>query len=141
MSSPTIHHQHVSFLYVHNWSSPKYFAEVGWFANIPQSNKKPRFFCAWVINNTYYERLLEYPTPGTNHYYTVRNVTGSNEWRWYVDGVLKNTVSSLFLHSEVLGRGIHSLLANAVACLTQITAIFGVLGIETTVEPGITSRT
>jgi hypothetical protein len=95
MKSPTIYDQHVSSLYVHNWSSPVYFAEVGWFANIPQSNRQPRFFCAWVINNTYYEKLLEYPTPGTNHYYTVRNVTGSNEWRWYVDGVLKHTVSSL----------------------------------------------
>lgn len=69
--------------------------EVGWFANPYQSNDKPRFFCAWVIGGSYYEKLLDYPVPGTNHYYTVRNVTGSNEWRGYVDGVLRHTVSSL----------------------------------------------
>ncbi len=66
-------------------------AEVGWFANPFQSDKKPRFFCAWVIADSYYEKLLDYPTPWTDHYYTVRNVTNSNEWRWYVDGFLRHS--------------------------------------------------
>lgn len=93
MKSPTITYQHVSSLYVDNRDSPRYFAEVGWFANPWQSNSQPRFFAAWVKKDVYGERLFEYPTPGTNHYYTVRNVTGTTEWRWYIDGVLKLTLS------------------------------------------------
>lgn len=96
MSNPSIVHQHVSSLYVINtWPSYTQFAEVGWFANPWQSNSKPRFFAAWYNRGTYGERLLTYPTPGTNHYYTVRNVTGSDEWRWYIDGSLVHTRSSI----------------------------------------------
>lgn len=57
-----------------------------WYA----SWSKPKFFAAWAVGGWQHIQHFEEATPGTNHYYTVRNVSGTNYWRWYVDGVYKN---------------------------------------------------
>lgn len=88
MQNPAIIRQHVSSVYVDNWSTPRNAAEVGWFASATQSNYDPRFFAAWVINGDYRERLGGYPTPGTNHRYMVRYLFSGTQWEWRIDGSL-----------------------------------------------------
>ncbi|MEW6172735.1 MAG: hypothetical protein AB1510_06650 [Bacillota bacterium] len=85
MATPTITSQHVSSLYV-LWDFYN-AAEVGWYREAGASSA--RFFAAWMDNGWYSEVDLGNAPAGTNHYYTVRNVTGTTNWRFYVDGVFK----------------------------------------------------
>jgi hypothetical protein len=80
--------QHVSSLYV--WQHPDGYnlAEIGWVWRGYREDH-PHFFGAYEIRGSYYSIIFSDAPKGTNHYYTVRNVSGSNNWRWYIDGVLK----------------------------------------------------
>lgn len=60
-------------------------AEVGWVINTSLSTPN-QHFAAWERSGTYSKVHLGQATMGSQHYYTVRNVSGSNNWLWYVDG-------------------------------------------------------
>lgn len=76
---------HVSSLYV--WQMPDGYnmVEGGW-AIEPPSFQKYYHFAAWQKNGVYYLRELADAATGSWHYYTVRNVTGTNDWKWHVNG-------------------------------------------------------
>lgn len=94
MSSPTISAMHVSSLYVQTSGN---MAEVGWHATAGYPYyKRPYFFAAWVKNGYYNDYDIALAPAGTNHSYTVRNITGTNTWIWYVDGVSKLTKTLSF---------------------------------------------
>ena len=86
MKNPVITKLHVSSLYV--YKNSYYMAEVGWCWHVGFAS--PNYFAAWKTNGYYYEKHFSLASPGTNHYYTVRNVSGTTKWRWYVDGVYQN---------------------------------------------------
>jgi hypothetical protein len=71
------------------------------------SDKKPRFFVAWAEDGLYGHKLLSYPTPGTNHYYAVRNDPGTYWWYFNIDGGAREHErefdSSKFIRGHSLG--------------------------------------
>ncbi|MEW6772221.1 MAG: hypothetical protein AB1330_12695 [Bacillota bacterium] len=88
MSDPVITSMHVSSLYVWQHEPRGYrFTEVGW--SFQKGVGEPRFFAAWKGNGLYESADLGLAPRGTNHYYSVRNVSGTDYWRWYLDGIFK----------------------------------------------------
>lgn len=86
MSSATIYSLHVSSLYV--YKDAYNFAEVGWCWHVGMAS--PNSFRAYKKAGYYAEKHFSLAPKGTNHYYTVRNVSGTTKWRWYVDGTYQN---------------------------------------------------
>lgn len=132
MSSPTIRQLHVSSLYVYKDRSD--FAEVGWCWHLGMY--RPNFFGAYKKNGTYREIHFDQAPPGTNHYYTVRNVSGTTSGAGMSMEFIK-------ISKRTLGSEQESVLLQAkeTVLTKQITATFGTSEKEILAETGITGQT
>lgn len=93
-AAPPIENQHVSSVYV-ALGTVYYMAESGWFANVSQSGKQPRFFAGWVTRGNYNEALLDYASAG-NHKTQVSYSGG--EWHWFTDTEKFHSPLDAFTH-------------------------------------------
>lgn len=87
--TPTTSKSHISSLYVRESGTGSTFAEVGWCSEIVSGSRKVRFFGARMYGGMYYDLHFQDAPLGTNHFYTVRHISGSEDWGFWVDGVLK----------------------------------------------------
>lgn len=84
----------VSSFYVRSGGGGYNCCEIGWVWRA--SVDEPRFFGVYTRNGYIFEYDFGAAPRGTNHSYSIRNVTGTSGWIWYVDGVRKMTVGLLF---------------------------------------------
>lgn len=98
--SPPIENQHVSSVYVSGSDSTWFMAESGWYADdTTQTNRRPRFFSAWVTRGSYDDAEYEYAAPG--NYKTQVSYSGG-EWHWFINTERLHTPLNEFTHGYSL---------------------------------------
>lgn len=89
MADPSTTNMHVSSVYVRLSGTGTTYAENGWCSEFTLLGRKVRYFAVYSVNGKYSHDHYQDAALDSNNSFTVRNVTGSNLWKWYLNGVEK----------------------------------------------------